>query len=105
MAANVQKPTGSSLSDDVNGTTGRGPWQSTGTLSLSLDPGDSESDAATFRLLPRQQSCCQWKPRDSDAGSLSIITPNYEETREELKRVKIITEKKNKQTKIITEKF
>ena len=28
-----------------------------------------------------------------------------EETREELKRVKIITEKKNKQTKIITEKF
>jgi hypothetical protein len=29
----------------------------------------------------------------------------YEETREELKRVKIITEKKNKQTKIITEKF
>jgi len=27
------------------------------------------------------------------------------ETREELKRVKIITEKKNKQTKNITEKF
>jgi hypothetical protein len=35
-----------------------------------------------------------------------VMAPfEIEETREELKRVKIITEKKNKQTKIITEKF
>jgi hypothetical protein len=38
------------------------------------------------------------------AAAISSET-SIEETREELKRVKIITEKKNKQTKIITEKF
>jgi hypothetical protein len=52
-----------------------------------------------FRKDPRFRHFCL-------VAKSGCFSPHQdEETREELKRVKIITEKKNKQTKIITEKF
>ncbi len=43
---------------------------------LVTGPGRLRVGCTTFRLLPCQLSCCQWKPRDSDAGrELHLVAP------------------------------